>query len=55
MEWYFALPLAIVIVFTGMLFSDIFTKLLSDKDPDAQDYWIDIFRKEKKDKKTIHF
>ena len=55
MEWYFALPLAIFAAFVSIIFCDIFTKLLSDKDPDAQEYFIDIFAKEKKDKKTIHF
>jgi len=44
MEILFNLVLAVIIVFGGMLFWDIITKLLSDKDPNAQSYWFSIFK-----------
>jgi hypothetical protein len=43
METLINLVLAVIIVFGGMLFWDIITKLLSDEDPRAQSYWFSIF------------
>jgi hypothetical protein len=39
----FYLIIFVAIVFGSMLFWDIVTKLLSDKDPNAQSYWFSFF------------